>query len=140
MVNSEIRVLLSKICSQTRRNYSGLLHEFNLHVGQEHALCQLWMEEGITQLELSQRMGCEPSTLTNMLKKLENYGLIYRQRDDVDGRVSRVYLTPEGRALQRPIQEIWRREQEKLLTGILPEERLLLRRLLQQMLENISDR
>ncbi|GIN74922.1 MarR family transcriptional regulator [Bacillus sp. J14TS2] len=138
MVDAEIRELLGKLCSQTRRNYSGLLQEFNLHVGQEHALCQLWMEEGITQFELSKRMGCEPPTLTNMLKKLEEYGLIYRKRDPVDGRVSRVYLTSEGRALKQPIQEVWGKQQEKLLDGILPEERMLLRRLLQQMLENIS--
>lgn len=138
MVDDEIRELLGKLCAQTRRNYSGLLQEFKLHVGQDHALCQLWMEEGITQFELSKRMGCEPPTLTNMLKKLEEYGLIYRKRDSADGRVIRVYLTSEGRALKQPIQEVWRNQQEKLLDGILPEERMLLRRLLQQMLENIS--
>ncbi|PWA07139.1 MarR family transcriptional regulator [Pueribacillus theae] len=138
MVDDEIRELLGKICSQTRRNYSGLLRQFNIHVGQDHALCQLWMEEGITQLELSERMGCEPPTVTNMIKKLEEYGLVYRRRDSADGRVSRVYLTSEGRSLQQPVQEVWRNQQEKLLDGILPEERLLLRRLMQQMLENIS--
>ncbi|WP_179152006.1 hypothetical protein [Oceanobacillus senegalensis] len=50
----------------------------------------------------------------------------------------RVYLTPEGKALQEPVQEVWRMQQEKMLEGILPEERLLLRRLMQQMHENIS--
>lgn len=138
MIDDEIRELLGKLCSRTRRNYSSLLQELNLYVGQEHALCQLWLEDGITQLELSSRMGCEPPTVTNMLKKLEEYGLIYRKRDLVDGRVCRVYLTTEGRALQQPVQEVWRSQQEKLLDGISLEERLLLRRLLQQMLENIN--
>lgn len=96
------------------------------------------MEEGITQFELSERLGCEPPTVTNMIKKLEEYGMVYRIRDNSDGRVSRVYLTPKGRSLQRPVQDVWKDQQEKLLKGILPEERLLLRRLMQQMLENIS--
>lgn len=138
MIENDIRILLDKICSQIRRNYSESLRQYNIHVGQEHALFQLWMEEGITQLELSNRMGCEPPTVTNMLKKLEEYGLVYRKRDSADGRVSRVYLTSEGRALQEPVQEVWRIQQEKMLDHILPEERLLLRRLMQQIYDNIS--
>ncbi|WP_085994259.1 MarR family winged helix-turn-helix transcriptional regulator [Oceanobacillus senegalensis] len=138
MIEDEIRILLDKICARTRRNYSESLRQYNIHVGQDHALRQLWMEEGMTQFELSKRMGCEPSTTTNMIKKLEEYGLIYRTRDSKDRRVIRVYLTPEGKALQEPVQEVWRMQQEKMLEGILPEERLLLRRLMQQMHENIS--
>lgn len=138
MADEDIRVLLDKICAQRRRNHSALLRKYNLHVGQDHALCELWKKEGITQLELSERMGCEPPTITNMIKKLEEYGLVYRQRDPVDGRINRIYLTSEGKALQQPIQEVWEKQQEKLLEGTLPEERLLLRRILQQMLENIS--
>jgi len=138
MIEDDIRILLDKLCSKTRRNYSESLRQYKLHVGQEHALFQLWLEEGMTQLELSQRMGCEPPTITNMIKKLEEYGLLYRKRDPEDGRVSRVYLTSEGRALQEPVQELWRMQQEKMLEDILPEERLLLRRLMQKMLDNIS--
>lgn len=138
MTEDDIRELLGKLCSQTRRNYSGLLRQYNIHVGQDHALCQISLEEGLTQFDLSERLGCEPPTVTNMLKKLEEYGLIYRKRDPKDGRVSRVYLTSEGRSVHKPVQAIWRDQQEKLLNGISPEERLLLRRLMQQMLENIS--
>lgn len=122
MVDNEIRELLSKISSQTRRNYSDSLRELSIHVGQDHALCQLWKEEGITQIQLSDRLGCEAPTVTNMIKKLEDYGLVYRQRDVVDGRVSRVYLTSEGHDLQEPVQEIWRKQTEKLLDGISAEE------------------
>lgn len=138
MIEDEIRILFDKICSQTRRNYSEALRQYNIHVGQDHALYQLWMEEGITQFELSKRMGCEPPTLTNMIKKLEEYGLVYRRRDSIDGRVSRVYLTSEGRALHGPVNEVWGNQQKKMLDNIFPEERLLLRRLMQQILENIS--
>src|SRR5690625_1548680 len=138
MIDDEIRVLLGKLCAQLRCNYSESLRQYDIHIGQDHALCQLWMEEGITQTELSKRMGCEPPTVTNMIKKLEAYGLVYRRRDSADGRVSRVYLTPKGRALQQPVEEVWRAHQEKLLHGISTEERLMIRRLMQQMLENIS--
>lgn len=138
MIDNEIRELLGKLSAQSRRNYAGALRQHNIHVGQDHALCQLWQEDGITQLELSERLGCEPPTVTNMIKKLEEYGLVYRKKDLQDGRVTRVYITDEGRSLQQPIKEMWRQEQDKLLEGITPEERLLLRRLLLQMVKNIT--
>ncbi|WP_106495382.1 MarR family winged helix-turn-helix transcriptional regulator [Lentibacillus sp. Marseille-P4043] len=138
MVADDIRELLDKLCARRRRSYSSSLRPFNVYVGQDHALRELWKGEGVTQSQLSERMGCEPLTVTNMIKKLEDNGLISRQRGGEDGRVSRVYLTSEGRALQQPVQEVLRNEQEKMLDDILPEERLLLHRLLQQMVENIS--
>ncbi|WP_010273652.1 MarR family winged helix-turn-helix transcriptional regulator [Paenibacillus senegalensis] len=138
MIDNEIRELLVKLSAQSRRNYAGALRQYNIHVGQDHALCQLWLEEGITQLELSERLGCEPPTVTNMIKKLEEYGLVYRKKDAQDGRITRVYLTEEGRSLRQPIQQMWKKQQDKLLEGIVLEERMLLRRLLQQMVKNIT--
>ncbi|QQK74840.1 MarR family transcriptional regulator [Salicibibacter cibarius] len=138
MIDGDIRDLLSKICGQTRRNYSASLREHGIHVGQDQALCQLWMEDGITQLELSERLGCEPPTVTNMIKKLEQYELVYRKRGEDDRRTSRVYLSEKGKAMQQPVEQIWREQQAKLLDGISPEERMLMRRLMKQMLENIT--
>ena len=35
-----------------------------------------------------------------------------------DGRVSRVYLTEKGLAVREPIEQIWRKQQDKLLKGL----------------------
>lgn len=137
MIDDEIRELLDRVSSQMRRNYSEMLRELNLHVGQDQLLCRLWKEDGITQIQLCERLNCEPPTITNMVKTLESYGLVYRKRDNPDGRVSRVYLTDKGRELHEPVVQIWKKQQEKLLEGILPEERLMLRRLMKQIAENI---
>lgn len=48
-----------------------------------------------------------------------------------------MYLTPAGRNLCEPVERIWNKQLDKLLTGILPEERLLLRRLMKQMVVNL---
>lgn len=138
MIEDDLRELLDQISAEMRRNYAGMLRELNLHVGQEQLLCRLWREDGITQVQLSERLNCEPPTITNMVKSLENHGFVVRKKDPEDGRVSRVYLTQAGRDLTEPIEQIWKKQQEKLLAGILPEERLLLRRLMKQMAENLS--
>ncbi len=138
MIEDELRELLDKISAEMRRNYAEMLRELNLHVGQEQLLCRLWREDGITQIQLSERLNCEPPTITNMVKSLENHGFVVRKKDPEDGRVSRVYLTQAGRDLKEPVEQIWKKQQLKLLAGILPEERLLLRRLMKQMAENLS--
>ncbi|MED4136236.1 MarR family winged helix-turn-helix transcriptional regulator [Priestia megaterium] len=137
MIEDEIRELLDKISGQMRRNYNQLLQDVNLHAGQDNLLCKLWANDGLTQVQLCEHLKCEPPTVTNMVKSLEQKGIIHRKRDEKDGRISRVYLTPEGRDLEGPVNERWRKQQDKLLAGIIPEERLLLRRLMKQMEENL---
>ncbi|ANY70617.1 MarR family transcriptional regulator [Paenibacillus sp. BIHB 4019] len=137
MIEDEIRQLLDKIAAQTRRDYANMLREFQLHVGQDNMLCQLWRGDGITQQQLCENLNCEPSTVTNMLNTLEKNEIVYRQRDAADARISRVYLTAKGASLEQPVRNVWMNQQEKLLQGILPEERLLLRRLLMQMEDNL---
>lgn len=137
MIEEDIRILFAKTAAKTRKDYADSLREINIHVGQDHLLWQLWQKDGATQTELSELMGCEPPTLTNMVKKLEEYGLVTRKKDVLDGRVSRVFLTEEGSTLENPIAEIWRNHQEKMLHNISTEDRLTLKRLLQNIEANL---
>ncbi|RPK31312.1 hypothetical protein EDO6_01939 [Paenibacillus xylanexedens] len=72
-----------------------------------------------------------------MVKSLEQNGFIYRKRDTQDARVMRIYLTENGKILEKPVNKKWREQQEKLLHSISEEERLILRKLMQQMERNI---
>ena len=137
MVDDGIRELLDKISAQMRRDYSEMLRERDLHVGQDNLLCKLWRENGITQMQLTEYLNCEPPTVTNMVKTLEKKGFVYRKKDSLDGRVSRVYLTEKGLAVREPVSQIWRKQQDKLLNGIAEEDRALLHKYLQQMEKNL---
>ncbi|MGM8366000.1 MarR family winged helix-turn-helix transcriptional regulator [Virgibacillus sp. W0181] len=139
MVENDIRELMQTIATQTRKEYASKFREMNLHVGQETALCYLWEKDGITQSELRHKMQCEASTVSNMLRKLEQDSIVYRKPDKTDGRISNVFLTEKGRKLQEPIRDIWEKQQHKMLKDIPPEELLLMRRILKQMAENLTD-
>lgn len=136
-VDCDIRQSLDKISFQMRRNHSESLRELNLYVGQDNLLSRLWSGDGVTQMQLCEHLKCEPPTVTNMVKSLEQNGFIYRKRDQKDARVMRIYLTEEGKELEKPIEAKWRQQQEKLLNSVLPEERMLLRRILKQMESNL---
>ncbi|MCM3512239.1 MarR family winged helix-turn-helix transcriptional regulator [Carnobacterium inhibens] len=133
----QIRELLDRVSFRMRRDYSESLREINLYVGQDKLLHRLWSGDGITQMQLCTHLNCEPPTVTNMVKSLEENGFIYRERDQKDSRVMRIFLTEEGKELKEPINERWTKQQDKLLKSTLPEERLLLRRLLKQMESNL---
>ncbi|UUD42535.1 MarR family winged helix-turn-helix transcriptional regulator [Bacillus pumilus] len=136
-VDCDIRQSLDKISFQMRRDYSKSLRELNLYVGQDNLLYRLWSDDGLTQMQLCEHLKCEPPTVTNMVKSLEQNGFIYRQRDKQDARVMRIYLTQKGKELEEPVEFIWKQQREKLLHSILPEERLLLRDLMKRMERNL---
>lgn len=136
-VDCDIRQLLDRISSQMRRNYSESLRELDLYVGQDNLLYRLWLGDGITQMQLCEHLNCEPPTVTNMVRSLEQNGFIYRKRDEQDARVMRIFLTDKGKELERPVEIKWKEQQEKLLHSISMEERLVLRQLMQQMESNI---
>ncbi|MBN6889520.1 MarR family transcriptional regulator, organic hydroperoxide resistance regulator [Cytobacillus horneckiae] len=138
MIEEEIRELLYKLTAQMRRNYADLLRELDLYVGQDQLLCQLWKEDGVTQLQLSEKLKCEPPTVTNMVKKLESRGILMRKRDENDRRMSRVYITDKGRALYEPVVNIWSNQTEALLQGFTPEQRVVLKEQMEKMYDNLS--
>ncbi|MNO12518.1 Organic hydroperoxide resistance transcriptional regulator [compost metagenome] len=136
-VDCDIRQSLDRISSQMRRNYSESLRELNLYVGQDNLLYRLWLGDGVTQMQLCDHLKCEPPTVTNMVKSLEQNGFIYRKRDEQDARVMRIFLTDKGKELEEPVDIKWREQQEKLLHSISTEERLILRQLMQKMESNL---
>jgi DNA-binding MarR family transcriptional regulator len=124
---------LAKVCRVHRGNVGGMLAEFGLHVGQEMVLIELWQADGLRGGELACRLGVEPPTVTKMLRRLENFGLVERRPDPADARSFRVYLTPEGRALEDPVSRSFVRAEERTLAGLDPSERRELARLLAKM-------
>ncbi|AUD15063.1 MULTISPECIES: MarR family winged helix-turn-helix transcriptional regulator [unclassified Planococcus (in: firmicutes)] len=136
-VDCDIRESLDKVSSKMRRDYSESLREINLYVGQDNLLARLWAGDGITQMQLGDHLKCEPPTVTNMVKSLEQNGFIIRKRDEQDGRVMRIYLTDKGKEIEKPVDFKWKQQQEKLLNGISPEERLVLRDLMKRMEKNL---
>ncbi|ESA37972.1 transcriptional regulator [Leptolyngbya sp. Heron Island J] len=134
-----ISYLMAKVCRAHRGLAGALLADYGLHVGQEVLLMHLWEYDGRSQSELVDLMAVEPPTLTRMLNRLEKSGLVERQRDQIDARVWRIYLTEAGWALEEPIQRVWRELEARTIANLAIEERVLLRRLLMQVRRNLEE-
>ena len=66
-------------------------------------LRNLWVEDGLTQAELSRRIGIEMASSTAVLDSLEAGKLITRVRNAADRRKINVHLTAAGAALEAPL-------------------------------------
>lgn len=138
MLEQQIRQLLEEITVNKRKKYFDQLRKIGLHIGQDQLLCQLSKEDGITQRQLSERLNCEPPTVANALKSLENHAFVERKRDPSDGRTNHVFLTEKGKEMIAPVHEVWLEEQERLLQGLSVDELEVLKDLLQKMANNIK--
>ncbi len=137
-IESNVGFLLVQCCRAHRNRAEAALSELGLHVGQEMFLLRLCQEDGQTQSQLAGCMCVEPPTLSKMVQRMEVAGLVERRQDSEDARVSRVYLTERGRALEQPVLAIWRDLEKCTLSGLTETEQMLLRRLLLQIQTNIS--
>ena len=85
------------------RTLADELGPHRLTTGQWSALRVLWREEGLSQVELAQRMMVEKASLTSVLKAMEASGLIIRQRNAVDRRKVNIFLTASARRLKSKV-------------------------------------
>jgi DNA-binding MarR family transcriptional regulator len=73
-----------------------LLREFNLSTSQFAVLLLLDADEGWRLTDLSERLLFDKSTITRIIDRLEQAGLVQRIADPTDRRVQRVVLTAAG--------------------------------------------
>lgn len=88
------------------RTYSPLLRPLGLTYPQYITLTFLWQTDGLSVGDLSKRLKMESSTMTPLLKRLEQLGHIERQRSSKDERLVFVFLTESGKALKKRAPEI----------------------------------
>jgi MarR family transcriptional regulator, organic hydroperoxide resistance regulator len=96
-------MLLRAADSTFNRHLRDALAHHDVTFGQFQHLRNLWVENGLTQAELSRRIGIEMASSTAILESLEARRLITRVRNAADRRKINVFLTPAGAALKTPL-------------------------------------
>ena len=81
------------------RTYKPMLDAMGITYPQYLVLNVLGEEDGVTIGAIAQRLSLESSTVTPPVKRLEQAGLVSRQRSRLDERQVQVWLTDAGRAL-----------------------------------------
>lgn len=77
----------------------------------------LWQRDNVPIVDLSQKTGLAKNTLTAMLRRLEESGLITRQATEADRRQSLIQLTQKARGLQAKYDEVSQKMNELFFAG-----------------------
>lgn len=125
------------------RNFSRVLEKYTLQhdisAGQWRFLRQLWIADGITQRELSERVGMREPTTVVALKGLEAAGLVRREKCQIDRRKIYIHLTPFARELEDKLAPLNAEVHAIATAGMSDEEVETLQRLLRQVIGNLAE-
>jgi DNA-binding MarR family transcriptional regulator len=106
--------------------------------GQWYFLRVLWTADGLSQRELSARVGMMEPTTAIALRGMEASGLIRRVRGDDDRRKVRVFLTAKAKRLRNELLTVARGITEEAEQGTTARELTTFRRVITRMTANLD--
>lgn len=131
-------LLTHQLAHQAKYQALSRLEKWGLTPSQAGILLVLNKRGALSQRELADLTGVKPSSMTVAVRKLEKLGYVTRECDQEDLRISRIRLTEAGRDCIAAAREIITQTENELLQGFTQEEKLLLRRFLIQMQNNLT--
>ena len=114
------------------------LQSHQITPGQWYFLRALWDEEGLSQRELSRRVGTTEPTTVSALRLLARSGMIERVRNPKDRRTINIYLTDKARDMKSELMPVAIEVNDLATAGLSRDEFLQLRDLLQKMRNNLD--
>lgn len=139
-MRTPLHVALIAASDAHRKRSFGEFARLGLTKGQPKVLAHLLGEEGLSQKELAKRCGVEPATMTVLLRRMEERGLIRKEEVRVSGgkRSYNIYLTPQGREAGRNAMDVIWRMEDKSYRGFTQEEKDQLVSLLERVVRNLD--
>ena len=134
-----LQMLLMRSAHLLKYQTISLLERFDMNMGQAVILFILSRYGNLTQRQLSGRAGITPPSMNVALRKMEEKGLVKKEPDPNDQRKTRIHLTDTGRSRIEDLKQLFRKTEEIMLQDFREEEKLLLRRFLMQIEENVME-
>jgi MarR family transcriptional regulator, transcriptional regulator for hemolysin len=117
-VNREFAFMLNDVARLLRTYADYKAAQFGITRAQWAVLVRVDRSEGLNQSELAEMLDLQPITLTRLLDKLCDSGLIERRPDPADRRAKRLYLTPAARPLLERLSSLGEETMANTLAGV----------------------
>jgi DNA-binding MarR family transcriptional regulator len=127
--------LLSQLLA---RKFQERLEPYGLTPFHWVVLCCLWQEDGLATSSIGEKLQQVGGTLTGVLDRMEQRGLVRRERDTRDRRVWRIWLTEAGKELKIVLPPIAVELREEAFQGISDTHRQQLSEMLDLAIANLS--
>jgi MarR family transcriptional regulator, transcriptional regulator for hemolysin len=116
--NREFAFMLNDVARMLRTYADQEAAQFGTTRAQWVVLARLDRSEGLKQSELAEMLDLQPISLTRLLDKLCESGLIERRADPIDRRAKRLFLTPAARPLLEKLGDLGEELMGTALSGV----------------------
>lgn len=89
--------------------------EYNIGAGQYQFLVYLYMKDGITHDELTEKIGVDKAATTRAIVKLEEYGYIKKIQDSKDKRKYYIFLTDYAKSNRENIINVSKKWENEIV-------------------------
>src|ERR1035437_329964 len=126
-IQREIAFTIMDVARMLKTYADQRARRFGISRAQWGVLVRLDRSEGLKQSELADILDLQPISLTRLLDRLAENGLIERRADPNDRRANRLFLTPAAHPLLEQLAQIGQDMMTTVLKGLEPtsNERLL---------------
>jgi MarR family transcriptional regulator for hemolysin len=135
----ELAFAINDVARLLRTNADQKAAQFGMTRAKWAVLARLDRFEGLKQNELAEMLDLQPITLTRLLDRLSDNGLIERRADPDDRRAKRLFLTPAARPLLEQLSNLGEELMETALAGLGPPEVAALLAHLSVVKENLRE-
>ena len=137
-VNAQTGFLLRKVSTASFNAFQELVGELGLHPMHFGMLSIIAAEEPISQHELGERAGVDPSTMVARMDVLEEKGLVQRTRSSEDRRSYEIRVSAEGRRVLAKLRRRAKAHGDRFFAPLTEDERAELHRLLLKLAESLD--
>jgi len=116
------------------------LKDTGLTIGQPKILDYLRTHDGSSQKEIAQACFLEAGSLTTILNKMEEKGLIERRMLHGNRRTFHIFMTEEGKKKQQLIEKAFLQIEERALNGISEEDLGMFMAVYKKLYSNLQDK
>ena len=126
----------SRVSAALRQTFQDSGHD--LTPEQWAVLYRLREQEGLNQIQLSEKTHKDRHNITRILKQLDKRGYIEKRNDRNDKRAYRIYLTQNGRFLYKNIKPLVVKHRDRISRGLKANDLLKVRKCLEQVIHNVN--
>ncbi len=139
--NPDIGFLITNISYSVRQYFDRCFSEYDVTYPQSRVLTRLFAQlgkEDVNQRDLEYALGIKASSVSSLVRNLEQKGFIRCERLPQDTRNKRVLLTEKGMEVRKVLEDARNQAEGRMVEGLGQEQQEQLRSYLRQVLNNLE--
>lgn len=140
-MNPDVGYMITNISYGIRQYFDTLFSDYDVTYPQSRVLTRLFGQLGkgdVNQRDLEYALGIKASSVSSLVRNLEQKGFITCERLPQDTRNKRILLTEKGMQLQSMLDGARDQAESKLTEGLTPEQVETFRACLTQVMQNLG--